>query len=368
MHFLQACKLAAIVAAAGLTLAHPGAHEPSSYTSLTKRNFLHHARNSLDKCADNLESRGVNARAKARRAALVEKYRKRSVTIETRDTDNTWNSSHHSDLNVTVNTPASELFDANPVCILAPEGEVGPFWVKGEFVRYDITDNEEGIPVYMDGQFIDINTCEPIQDLYWDLWSCNTTGVYSGIDSDMNGNGNDAANLNRTSLRGIQKTDEDGVAGFKTIFPGHYAGRTTHYHIIAHLNATVLPNNTLTGGYVPHVGQVFFDQDLIYEVEATAPYNTNEVAITTNADDHVVSDETENSDSDPFLEYAFLGDSLADGLVAWVTLGVNVSANHDSSVSYAATLTENGGVANENSGGGGGPGGSGGPPSGAPPS
>jgi hypothetical protein len=87
--------------------------------------------------------------------------------------------------------------------------------------------------------------------------------------------------------------------------------------------------------------------------------------MTANADDHVVIVETEDSDSDPFFQYALLGDSVEDGLFAWVTLGVDVSANHDSSVSYAATLTSSGGVVNENTGGGGGPmpSGSGAPPS-----
>lgn len=365
MHLLQACKLA-VIAAAGLTLAHPGVHEPSSYTAMTKRNFLHNARSSLDKCADKLEARGINARAEARRAALLEKHKKRAITIEARDTDKVVNTSHHSDLNVTVNTAPSELFAKNPVCILAPEGEIGPFWVKGELIRYDVSDEEDGVPVYIDGQFIDIETCEPIQNLYWDVWSCNSTGVYSGVDSSMNGNGNDPSNLDKTFLRGIQKTDADGVAGFKTVFPGHYAGRATHFHVVAHLGATVLPNNTLAGGYVPHIGQLFFDQDLITEVEALYPYNTNTIDITKNAVDHVVIDETENSDSDPFLQYAPLGDSITDGLVAWVTLGINVSASHDSSVSYAASLTANGGVSNSNGGmggGAGGPAGSGAPPS-----
>ncbi|KAF5855621.1 hypothetical protein ETB97_008873 [Aspergillus alliaceus] len=50
------------------------------------------------------------------------------------------------------------------------------------------------------------------------------------------------------------------------------------------------------------IWQLFFDQDLIYEVEATYPYNANNVSITTNADDHVVQDEIEDTASDPFFE------------------------------------------------------------------
>ncbi|KAL4787667.1 Intradiol ring-cleavage dioxygenase [Aspergillus varians] len=363
MHLLQICKLA-LIATASFTLAHPGAHEPSSFTDMTKRSFLHSARNSLDQCADKLEARGIKARAETRRAALLEKYRKRAIGIAARDTDKVVNTSHHSDLQVTSNTSEGDLFAADPVCILAPEGEIGPFWVKGELLRYDVGDGQPGVPLYIEGQFIDINTCEPIKDLYWDVWNCNSTGVYSGVQGSGNGNTDDASNLDKTFLRGIQKTDSDGVAGFKSVFPGHYGGRATHVHVVAHLNATVLSNGTLTGGYVPHIGQLFFDQDLVSEVEATYPYNTNNVEITENVDDHVVIVETEDSDSDPFFQYALLGDSVEDGLVAWITLGVDVAASHDSAVSYAATLTSSGGVANDNAGGGGGsiPSGSGAPP------
>ena len=65
---------------------------------------------------------------------------------------------------------------------------------------------------------------------------------------------------------------------------------------------------------------------------------------------------------DPLMEYALLGDGVEDGILAWITVGIDVSADH--SVSSAATWTEHGGVANAG-GMGGGPGGS---PSGSAPS
>jgi protocatechuate 3,4-dioxygenase beta subunit len=343
MHFQNL----AVLALSGLAMAHPGAHEPNSYSVAAKRNFLHNARSSLGLCTDQLEKRGINERARARRAAIMKANEKRAIF--SRDTDKLVNTSHLSNLQVSANTPESELFSKNPTCILAPEGEVGPFWVKGELVRSDIRDGEPGIPLIIDGQFIDINTCEPIKNLWWDVWNCNSTGVYSGVQSSSNGNGDDASNLNNTALRGVQKTDADGVAQFKTMFPGHYSGRATHVHVIAHTNAHKLPNNTITGGHISHVGQLFFDQDLISKVEATYPYNTNTIAITENADDHVVIVETEDSNSDPFFEYSLLGDSIHDGVFGWITLGVNVSASYDSDASYAASLTANGGVSSGNS-------------------
>jgi hypothetical protein len=154
---------------------------------------------------------------------------------------------------------------------------------------------------------------------------------------------------------------------FETVFPGHYSGRATHHHMVAHLNATVLSNNTLTGGSVAHVGQLFWDQDLIYDVEATYPYNANNITITTNADDRVFSTETVDTSSDPVFEYVYLGASLSDGLFGWVTIAVNVSATYDPNYSFVWTadgsVAETGGTMSVD--GGGGAGGNGTAPSGA---
>lgn len=257
------------------------------------------------------------------------------------------NTDHASNLTgITIDTDSSILF-GNSTCILSPEGEIGPFWVKGELVREDIVDDEPGVVNYMHAQFIDINTCEPVPELYWDVWNCNSTGIYSGVQDDSNGNGDDASNLDNTALRGIQKTDEDGVAVFKSLFPGHYSGRATHVHVVAHVNATLLLNDTLTGGSVSHIGQLFFDQDLITQVEATYPYNTNDVDITLNSADRIFSIETTDNDSDPVFEYVFLGDDISDGIFSWLTIGIDTSASYETS--YAALLTANGGVASDDS-------------------
>jgi hypothetical protein len=66
--------------------------------------------------------------------------------------------------------------------------------------------------------------------------------------------------------------------------------------------------------------------------------------VTLNADDSIASDAAE--DVDPFMEYVLLGDSLSDGVLAWTSIGVNVSEAYN--VSAAATIYANGGVANSN--------------------
>lgn len=226
--------------------------------------------------------------------------------------------------------------------------------MEGELNREDMVGKEPGVVTYMHAQFIDVNTCEPIPDLWWDVWQANSTGVYSGVQDDSNGDGDDASNLNNTALRVIQMTDEDGIAQFRSVFLSHYSGRATHthVHVIGHTNATPLANGTITGGSVSHIGQLFFDQDLIYQMEATYPYNTSSVDITLNAVDKVFTAETEDSNSDPVWEYVLLGSDITDGIFTWITVGVDPTASYETS--YAALYAADGGVENSQSGGGGG--------------
>lgn len=131
---------------------------------------------------------------------------------------------------------------------------------------------------------------------------------------------------------------------------------------MAHVNSTMLSNNTISGGQVSHVGQLFYDQDLINAVTELEPYSSNTAELTLNEDDGILAQEAE--DVDPIVNYVYLGGSVADGILAWTSFGVDSGASRD--VRAAVVLGENGGVVNENSGGGpggNGPGGPGGPPS-----
>lgn len=227
-----------------------------------------------------------------------------------------------------------------------------------------MTESQAGVPLYLDIQVIDTNTCEPLPNVALDFWHCNATGVYSGVAASGNGDSSDTSNLNATFLRGIQSTDSDGVVQFQSIAPGHYTGRANHIHILAHTEGTwsLLENNTITGGETTaHVGQLFFDQDLISQFEAVEPYASNTQELLENSEDNILAGEADTID--PFVEYVLLGDSIEDGIFAWISMGLNATASY--SVSAAASYGENGGVANADSGMGGGGGGGGGAPSGS---
>lgn len=167
-----------------------------------------------------------------------------------------------------------------------------------------------------------------------------------------NGNGNeeDTSNLNNTALRGIQATDSDGVATFDSLFPGHYDGRTTHIHVVAHVGATQLSNGTIAGGNITHTGQFFFDQSVTDEINQLSPYSDITATVVTNAEDRVFADETVTEGSDPIFNYVLLGDTVEDGLFAWITVGVDLTANY--TASPAAIYYETGGVSESSSSGG----------------
>lgn len=174
-------------------------------------------------------------------------------------------------------------------------------------------------------------------------------------------------NLNNTFLRGFQQTDDIGAVQFQTTYPGHYTGRAIHVHVIVHTsNTTARDNSTIADTYTNHVGQLYFDQSLTEQVELNAPYNTNTQAVTLNTDDMWLNSVIDTSD--PFVDYVLLGETAADGVLAWYSFGVNTSYVY--SAANAATYYEGGGVANEGGFPGGGfPGGGGAPPgSGLPPS
>ncbi|TFA99738.1 hypothetical protein CCMA1212_008460 [Trichoderma ghanense] len=274
----------------------------------------------------------------------------------------TWETVEHNNTgvyNYDAFTPLAEIFDANTSCILAPEVTIGPYYVAGEYFRSNVLESEycEGINMFLEVQYIDINTCEPIPSVAVDVWNCNATGVYSGVDATGEGG------LNSTYLRGVQLTDNEGVVSFETIFPGHYSGRAIHTHLLAHTNATLEPNGTISVWDAPvaHIGQLFYPEDLVEEVEATYPYNTNTAERTTNDEDQWSIIQADAS-YDPFPEYLYLGEDITDGLFAWIQIGINGSADYSTSSYYgvAAYLAEDGGHSTGNSIGGGGPGGPGG--------
>jgi protocatechuate 3,4-dioxygenase beta subunit len=152
-------------------------------------------------------------------------------------------------------------------CVLTPEQTEGPYYIPNERVRRDITEGKRGRPLLLRLTVVDASTCKPIKGAAVDIWHADALGVYSGFGR---GSGN------RTFLRGIQRTDANGLARFRSIYPGWYPGRTVHIHVKVHV-----------GGNVVHTGQLYFPDSVTDRVFRGAPYKRRGRRPTRNRNDSV---------------------------------------------------------------------------------
>ncbi|OJJ31959.1 hypothetical protein ASPWEDRAFT_139331 [Aspergillus wentii DTO 134E9] len=224
----------------------------------------------------------------------------------------------------------------NKTCLLAPDTIFGPYNVDGELHRHDVREEQEGVNLYLDLGVIDVETCEPLPDAWLTIWACNATGTYSGY-TGINPNTvslldgwtarDDGTTDDETFLRGISKTNEAGIAEFLTIFPGYYDSRTTHIHVTvqSHVNNT---DTSYSDAAIQHVGQLFFTEELINSVYQLSPYASHLSTLnrTLNSEDSVYS--VANADGNSaIISTQLLGETLAEGLIGYITIGVNKSAS-----------------------------------------
>lgn len=98
---------------------------------------------------------------------------------------------HKSDKPYTASTAPSIVFSGNKSCILSPETTEGPFCksfiflsvynllnlqlnyadVIGESIRTNLVDGQLGVPLHLDIQVIDVNTCQPLNKTFLEMWS-----------------------------------------------------------------------------------------------------------------------------------------------------------------------------------------------------
>ena len=145
--------------------------------------------------------------------------------------------------------------------MLTPEVTEGPYYLPLQLVRRDITEGKPGVALQLNLQVVDATTCMPISGAAVDIWHADALGVYSGVVP--LGARSSAPSTSGTFLRGIQSTGADGIATFRTIYPGWYMGRAVHIHVKVHL-----------GNQTVHTGQLFFQDGLTAGVYRRAPYNT----------------------------------------------------------------------------------------------
>jgi len=230
MFFFQTLLLCLIAAAT--ILAHPGHDIAEEIVARAK--YLERNPGSLSKCSSNLQARGLSSEYITRRHNLANELRAARglavvPSLDARDFA-AYNFSHlYSESSIGVDSHVDTDLGENSSCVLQPEVTAGPYLVTAEAERSNVTNGERGVPLTLLVQIIDTATCKPATALYVDMWQANSTGVYSGVMVDGNGNSKDATNLKNTALRGFQQKDSIGVVRFDTLFPGHYTGNYPCY-------------------------------------------------------------------------------------------------------------------------------------------
>jgi protocatechuate 3,4-dioxygenase beta subunit len=139
---------------------------------------------------------------------------------------------------------------AVPDCTMINAGEIGPYFVDGQLERSDVRVNTatgvavDGVPLKLTLTFNDGGCNAPLVGARVDIWSANAEGVYSDESVEQT--------LGDDSLRGYQITDSTGTVKFTTLYPGWYAGRTTHIHA----RIRTYSGSTVTSDFIT---QYFFD-------------------------------------------------------------------------------------------------------------
>lgn len=204
-----------------------------------------------------------------------------------------------------------EAFSATPSCTLVAEQEEGPYYLDLEKIRKNITEGKSGVRLDLHVKVVDNSSCEPLSDVAVDIWHAAASGKYSGFSGE--------GTSGQTFLRGVQLTGEDGIAVFRTIYPGWYRGRATHIHLKAHLGGKA--GSRYTGGHVAHTGQMFFSDALTDRVAKLAPYSSRTVTRVRNKADHVY---TQQGGSGSILSLTARDKrSIRSGFVGRITLGID---------------------------------------------
>lgn len=127
---------------------------------------------------------------------------------------------------------------AAAVCLLTPDSGEGPFYFDPELVRSDIRSGEPGVILDLTMQIVSTADCRPLEHARVDVWHANALGLYSGYTYQRGVGAVDPRTVRKKKyLRGIQFTDVQGRARFRTVYPSWYYGRTPHVHFKIYIDS-----------------------------------------------------------------------------------------------------------------------------------
>ncbi|KDN45852.1 hypothetical protein RSAG8_04685, partial [Rhizoctonia solani AG-8 WAC10335] len=286
--FTKAVALSSLFAASlQLVAAHPGeAHIPLPLAELQRRQLEAGRRHNVARnCAPQIAE--FNARRKAKRGIQANRREFNGGRFERRQDDT-----------AASNTPTYSTIQ-NSTCVTAQEVTEGPYYVANELLRTDLRENQAGVDLVLDIGVMDTTTCTPLDNALVEIWACNATGAYSGF---------------TTATLEIP----DGTGGG----PMQSTAMSDQY---TWLRGGVWWNSRpFTQDIVRHIGQLFFDEDLNAQVLAQPAYLDTTQTRTVNDGDDILA--TENADGyNAFAAAQLLGADVSEGVLAYITLGVDTS-------------------------------------------
>ena len=184
-------------------------------------------------------------------------------------------------------------------CSVIPSETEGPYPDRTgminnpAFYRQDITEGRPGTPLTLALTVVSAaNGCAPVANATIEVWQCDAAGAYSEY------------TVAGTFLRGLQRTDANGVATFNTIYPGWYTGRAPHIHLEVFVNGASVKTT-----------QMAFPEDVSRAVYSQGVYASRGTNFTRNTTDNVFADGTTN-------EMASMTGSTTSGYTAALQIGI----------------------------------------------
>lgn len=166
----------------------------------------------------------------------------------------------------------------------------------------------EGVELTVNVRVVDTTaSCADLSDYAVYLWHCDREGRYSMYSQGI---------TDQNYLRGVQPTDDGGVATFTTVFPGCYSGRMPHIHFEVYRDtntATSFSNRLATSqiAFPTDVCQTVYDDADGYSSSVT---NFSRISFAT---DNVFSDGVQT-------QLATMSGSVSEGYVATLVVGIAV--------------------------------------------
>lgn len=163
------------------------------------------------------------------------------------------------------------LLAASPNCIAIPEQTEGPYFVDRALERRDIRRgpvtgrSSPGVPLALRfelSQTTPAGQCVVLPNAQFDIWHCDAVGVYSGVEDHR------GSTADELFLRGYQRSGQDGLVQFMTIYPGWYSRRAVHIHFKIRVP-------TADGHTDEFTSQLYFNDELTDRIHAQEPYSAH---------------------------------------------------------------------------------------------